>query len=385
MKNCLGGGMVFLASCLEGCVEPSQTFSIEKFSLSEPETLPVHMQRRSDLLELSGCRVSFDLAQVPEEIGIQLAEFNVFVDEHVHSKIAKCPLQSVMKRVLEEGAAAIFLGNGSVGEKTTITLVPRSLGISKEKDEHDRPTARTEISFSCSVGNRSVGVLSSNKTSPWTDTTVVPQCVYEASADIGDQILTAISESRAMRDQLLSASRSAGIMPQLLPASQSTETMPSVKRSRITEVSDGGFSGWMTGHCGSWDDASVLLWVRSKVEQHALAKLGVSSLANYRVVLGREQTGNGKFAVSFRVFPYQGFDIEYNARNLKGRCSADLGYLGISAEDAYDRARAYIQKVLADQGVVLDGVDAAPAEFRFNGFRLQADGATIVIPFELVN
>ena len=385
MKNCLGGGMVFLASCLAGCVEPSPTFSIEKFSLSEPETLPVHMQRRSDLLELSGCRVSFVLAQVPKEIGIQLSEFNVFVDEHVHSKIAKCPLQSVMKRVLEEGAAAVFLGNGSVGE-TIITLVPRSLGISKEKDEHDRPTARTEISFSCSVGNCSVGVLSSGKTSPWTDTTVVPQCVYEASADIGDQILTAISKSRAVRDQLLSASRSAGIMPQLPPASQSTETMPSVKRSRITEVSDGGFSGWMTGHCGSWDDARVLLWVRSKVEQHALAKLGVASLANYRVVLGKEQTGDGKFAVSFRVFPYQGFDIEYNAQALTGRCSADLGYLGIPADEAYDRARAYIKKVLADQGVVLmDGVDAAPAEFQFNGFRLQADGATIVIPFELVN
>lgn len=368
MKIFCGVELLLLASCLAGCVTPSPTFSIEETSLSEPATLPVHMQPGSDLLELSGCRVSFDLAPVPEVIGIQLVKFNVFVDEHVHSKTALCPLRSVMKQVLEEGAADIFLGNGSVGE-TKITLVPRSLGISKEEGG----TARTVISFSCSVGQSSIGVLSSDKTSAWTDTTVVPQCVYEASADIGNQILTAISESRAMRDQLLSANRSAG-------------TMPSLKRSGITDVSDGGFSGWMTGHCGSWDDARVLLWVRSKVEQRALAKLGVTSLTNYRVVLDKERIENGKFVVSFRVFPYQGFDIEYNARNCKGRCSADLGYLGISAEEAYDRARAYIQKVLADQGVVLmDGVDAAPAEFRFNGFRLQADGATIVIPFALVN
>ncbi len=368
MKNFCGLGVLLLASWLVGCVAPSSTFSIEKTSLSEPATLPVRMQSGSDLLELSGCRVSFDLAPVPDVIGIELGEFNVFVDEHVHSKTALCPLRSVMKRVLEEGVAAIFLGNGSVGE-TKITLVPRSLGISKEEGG----VARTVISFSCSVGNSSVGVLSSDKTSAWPDTTLVPQCVYEASADIGNQILTAISKSRAMRDQLLAASRSAG-------------TMPSLKQSNVTDVTDGCFSGWMTGYCGSWDDARVLLWVRSKIEQRVLAKLGVPSLVNYRVILDKERIVGGKFAVSFRVFPYQGFDIEYNARNWKGRCSADLGYLGISAEEAYDRARAYIMKVLADQGVVLmEGVEAAPAEFQFNGFRLQADGATIVIPFELVN
>lgn len=367
MKIFLGGCAILSAAWVAGCVAPSPTFRSERTSLSESATLPVRMQRRSDLLELSGCRVSFELGPVPEEIGIPLVEFNAFVDEQVHSKTAMCPLRSVMKRVLEEGADGIFFGNGSVGE-TKITLVPRSLGISKEG-----ATARAAISFSCSVGERSVGVLSSDKTSTWMDTTVVPPCVYEAAVDIGNQILSAISDSRAMRDQLLAASRSAG-------------TMPSLSGSTITDVSDGGFSGKIGGHCGNWDETRVRLWIRSQIEQLALAKLGVSSLANYRVVMEKERISEGRFAVSFRVFPYQGFEIEYNARNWRGRCSADLGYLGISAEDAYDRARAYIQKVLADQGVVLtDGVEAAPAEFRFNGFRLQSDGARIDIPFELVN
>lgn len=363
-----GGCAALLGVWAAGCVAP-RTFTSETAPLAEPAALPARMERRDDLLELSGCRVVFDLGAVPEEIGIPLVEFNAFLDVNGHAKSALCPIRKVMERVLEDGTAPVFRGGGSVGE-TRISLAPLKLGIAKTSTN---AMFAADFSFTWSVGGMSVGTVVTKRTSHWEDKTVVPACAYEAAADIGNQILAAIEERRSLKDRMLAANRSGG-------------RMPATTESEIAAVSDGGFSGRMAGTCGDWDDARVRLWIRSQVEQLAQDKLGVASLKNYRVVLDSEELRDRRFSVSFRVFPYQGYDIVYNARNRRGLCAADLGYLGISAEEAYEKAKGYIATVLADQGVVLkEGVTPQPAEFRFRGFRLRADGARIEIPFDLVN
>lgn len=353
---------------LAGCTTP-RSFVNETRPLTPSASLPVRMQPRDDLLQLSDCRVVFELTAIPEDIGIALTEFNPFLDQQVHLKTALCPVRAVMERVLREGASGVFLGNASVGE-TRIVLVPVRLGVSKEGGN-----AHAGFLLECSIDGNPCGTFGAERTSVWTDTAVVPDCVYAAAADIGDQILARIAGSTQLRERIL-ANR------------QGNGTMPSFTRTDLSDVEDGAFSGRVEVDCGSWDMARVRLWVRSQIEQTAMATLGVRSMENYRIVLGGESRtdSSGRFSLAFRVFPYQGFDLEYDARTRKGRCAADLGYLGLEAEEAYDRARAYIGRMLADQGVVLtDGRTAAPAQFRFDGFRLQSGGARIMIPFELVN
>lgn len=353
----------------EGCVVPPR-FVHETVSLVEPAEMPVHMARRNDLFELSDCRLTFDLAAIPEEIGIPLTVYNAFdLDAKAQSKSALCPIRDVLQKVLQDGTSAIFRGGTSVGE-TRVVLVPITLGITKEGG-----STRTLISVSCTIGGLDCGKLSSEKTSEWPNTAQVPRSVYDAAADIGNQFLAAIANSRHLRDQILGMQKGGG-------------TMPSIVKWQFTDILEGTFSGKAIVNCGSWDKARVLLWVRSQIEQTAMAKLGLQSLDNYRVLLDNEMdsASSGRFIQAFRVFPYQGFEITYNARTRQGKCSADLGFLGISAEDAYERARAYVTMILADQGVVLkEGQVAQPAEFQFHGFRLLSNGASIEIPFELVN
>ena len=344
-------------------------FVNETVPLSEPAALPVRMARRNDLIELSGCRVAFDFSAMPEEIGISLMEYNAFdPDGKPRHRLAVCPLREPFARVLRAGASTVFGGSDSVGE-TRMAFVPRQLGVFR-----DGAGARAAFSVACSVDGTDCRTFSAENVSPWPDQTKVPDCVYAAAAAIGDQVLSFLAGSRRLRDRLLADNRSGGIMP-------------SFAETEFSGVAEGGFSGRALVDCGTWDMARVRLWIRSQLEQAAMAKLGVPNLENYRLVLDGER-GNAdgtRAIVSFRVFPYQGFELDYDARTRRGVCTADLAFLGVAPEEAYGRAVRFVETVLSDQGVVKTaGTASPPAQYRFEGYRSAAGGTRIEIPFRLV-
>jgi hypothetical protein len=344
-------------------------FINEKVPLSEAGTLPVRMEKRTDLLELSDCRVGFDLSGIPVEIGIPLTEYNPFdTDAKVRLKTALCPLRSVFGRVLQDGMSSIFRGNTSVGE-IKLSFMPRQLGVSREENG-----ARALVSVSCSIDGVDCGIFSSEQFSPWSSETEVPVCLYAAVADIGNQAMSAIADSRHLRDRLLAARKGGG-------------TVPSFAGTEFSDVDEGRFSGRAEVLCGTWDMARVRLWIRSQLEQIAMAKLGLPNLENYRLVLDseRESFNPARVSVSFRVFPYQGFELAYDARTRRGVCTADLAVLGVSPEAAYARAVRFVETVLSDQGVVKTAGEASPpAQYRFEGYRTTEGGTKIAIPFQLV-
>ena len=355
---------------LAGCVTPPSD-DLWRSRLEEIVPTPAQMKPRSDLLELSDCRLAFDLTEIPQEVGLQVVDYNPFIsDAKGPPKPVLCPLRPVFARVLAEGTAAMFLGGDSVNE-TRVILTPRHMGLSKAPGG-----IKTAMTIVCTIEGVQAGTFTSEKFSPLSDRIHVPAALYQAVADIGDQIMASVAASRHLRDAMLASRKGAG-------------TMPTIVKADMGNVTDGAFTGRATIDPGTWDPARVRQWVRSQIEQIAMAKLGVKSLENYRVVLEDEKAdvaNASRFTVAFRAFPYQGYELDYNSRIRRGTCSADLAFLGCSPEYAYAKANRYIALVLSDQGVVVsESTNAASAEFRFNGFKLTTDGARIEIPFELVN
>jgi hypothetical protein len=352
-----------------GCMAPAP-FVNETVPLSEPATLPVRMARRNDLIELSGCRVKFDFSAMPEEIGISLMAYNAFdPDGKTRHRLAVCPLREPFARVLRAGALTVFGGSGGVWE-TRIVFTSRQLGVSR-----DGAGARAAFSVACSVDGMDCGTFSAENVSPWPDQTKVPDCVYAAAAAIGDQVFSFLADSRRLRDRLLAARRGGGKMPAFAGGME------------LSDVSDGCFTGQAVVDCGTWDKTRVWLWIRSQLEQIAMSKLGLPSLESYRILLENEHWNaeGTRVTVSFRVFPYQGFELDFNSRTWRGVCTADLAFLGVSPEEAYKRAVRFVETVLSDQGVVKTaGTTSAPAQYRFEGYHSTASGTRIEIPFRLV-
>ena len=358
------------ALLVAGCATQQNT-EVWRSKLQQVTPSPAKMARRSDLLELSDCRLAFDLTAIPQETGLQVVDYNPFdMDSKGPPKPVLCPVRPVFERVLAEGTAPMFMGGDSVNE-TRVVLTPRHLGLSKAIGG-----VKVAMTVSCAVEGLNAGTFSTEKYSPLADREHIPAALYQAVADIGDQLLASVAGSRQLRDAMLASRKGAG-------------TMPTIAKADIGNVADGAFTGRVSVDPGTWDPARVRQWVRSQIEQIAMAKLGVKTLENYRVVLEDEAADtadSSRFTVAFRAFPYQGYELDYNSRTRRGTCSADLAFLGCAPEEAYAKARRYIAMVLADQGTVLYGnAKAKPAEFRFNGFKLSSDGARIEIPFELVN
>ena len=352
-----------------GCASDPQ-FVQERIPLSVPDVSPHGMKERRDLVEISDCRLVFDLSDVPETVGIPLVQYNPFDPRsNGRSKTALCPVRTVLEKVLEAGTSRLFFASSAVRE-TTIRLVPRKIGVSKESS-----SVRCSMSFVAFLSGERVASLVAETTSPWTNEQTVPPCVHAAAAAIGDQFLDAVANSRHLREKIAQGRTSGG-------------TPPSASKWRFSEIADNGFSGVVDVAFGDWDMARVQWWVRSQIEQTALVKLGVKSLDNYRVLVdggsgqGSEQTAS----FGFRVFPYRGFELVFDSRTRLGSCTADLAYLGVSEENAYERAVRYVETVLDDQGTVKTAGKKGPsAQYRFNGYRSTDNGTKIEIPFELVN
>lgn len=362
-------GLLPLLLWAAGCAAP-KAFVHEKVALAEQEPPPYRMAERNDLIELADCRIALDLESVPEAIGIPLEQYNPFdLNAKAHAKSAICPIRSVLRRVLEDGMGGVFAGGETVSE-SVIKLEPLRLDACKEGG-----SARCSMSFAVTIGGEAAGMLTAEQTMGWWNERTVPDSAYAAAADIGNRLLDFIAGSRQTIERIAAQRKGAG-------------AMPTVARATFSEVVDNAFSGELLVDCGSWDIARAQRWARSQIEQIALSKLGVKTLENFRVVYdgGSDFGGSGgRLSIPFRVFPYQGFDLSYNAQTRRGVCAADLTVLGTTPEAAYERALHFVETVLSDQGVVKTaGKASAPAQFRFEGYRSTAGGTRIEIPFQLV-
>lgn len=353
-----------------GCVSRPK-FVNESIQLVEPPTLPCTMRNRDDLLDISDCRIVFDLSSVPDCFSLPIVAYNPF-DYNTNGKsiTALCPVRSILRRVLENGASRVFFGDLSVGA-STLRLVPLQLGMEKNGS-----SVRCALSITAYLGEEKIGTFSAERTSLWGGGQTVPSCVYESASAIGDQLLGAIAGNRRLMDQI-ARNRTGGGNP------------PSMTGWSFSVIEDGGFSGQAQLDCGDWDMARAHRWMRTQIDQVALARLGVKNLDNFRIVYdgAPESFAPGKLhPIRFRVFPYRGFEItRYDSRTRSGLCRADLAYLGISESEAYERAVAFVEQVLSDQGIVKTaGMASAPVHYRFDGYRSVENGTKIEIPFTLV-
>lgn len=350
-----------------GCISQSG-FTQDTIPLQEPDTLPVSMRNRNDLLEISDCRIAFDFSDIPEMVGIPLVKYDPFDDRtNGRSKLALCPVRSIFKRVLEDGCSRAFFGNGSVGE-TTFRIVPIQIGL-----EMVDSSVRCVFSSAVYLGMERIGAFTAERTSFWTIGQMVPSCVYEAIAVIGDGIFDTIAGSRRLID-MIACSRIRGGTP------------ASATEWSFSDFADGGFTGSVLLDCGTWDMARAHRWVRLQIEQTAIARLGLKNLDNFRIVYdgaSRDPVAKPQ-RIRFRVFPYSGFELSYDDSSRTGICSADLAYLGISEAKAYERATAFVERILSGQGIVRTvGMESSPAHYRFKGYRKTMNGK-IEIPFVLV-
>ena len=223
------------------------------------------------------------------------------------------------------------------------------------------------------IGDGRILQLESETNSPWRDETIVPACAYQAAAEIGDKLLSAIAQSNRIKNMFAENQAKGSGIP------------PKAEKWTFSEIKDGGFSGTIAIDCGTWDMARVQLWVRNQLEKTACVKLGVPSLEKYRVIMDWKGDSSKNVSIPFSVLPYQGFEVTYDSHSRKGNCIADTAFLGLDAQAAYKKAVAYIETILNDQGVVKTaGSDATAAQYRFNGYKTIQGGTKIEIFFELV-
>ena len=352
-----------------GCVDPPE-FKHETVPLSEPSELPATMEAGGDLVEVSDARLLFDLDGVPETIGIPLVRYNPFDDKtDGRSKSAICPVRSAFSRTLRDGAERTFFGDAA-SRPATIRIVPSEIGIFPEES-----SVRCVFECVAELDAKRLGTFRAEKTSPWPDTTKVPPAVYAIAASIGNSIFSEIAGNRRWKDAIAETRKG-------------DVRAPSASHWTFSDIADNGFSGTVQVDYGGWDMARVQLWVRSKVEQVAMSKLGLKTLENVRILFdgGSENGQPGAGVFRFKVFPYCGFELSYDSATRRGTCFADLSHLGVSAETAYRKAVRFVETVLSDQGVVkTPGRETPPPRYRFDGYRSSNHGTVVEIPFELVN
>lgn len=328
------------------------------------------MRVRGDIIDISDARIVFDMSRFPTEIGIALEEYNPFdTASKRFPRIALCPVKAPFARMLETGTSRMFRGSKSIAE-TVVLLVPSEIGVSKTFCG-----VRCVVAGVALIKGEEFCRFSVAEDSPWPDESAVPDAVYQAAATLGDQIMDSIAGSQRVRDTIAAGRNSGG-------------TFPTAEKWTFSAISDGGFSGSVVIDVGSWDMARVQLWARNQIERTSLAKLGAKSMENYRVVYdGETRETEGLMPIKFHVYPYRGLEIpEFDSMTRKGLCRVDISYLGISESEGYDHAVAFIERILADQGVVKTaGQDTKSAQYRFNGYRSSENGTIIEVPFELVN
>ena len=328
------------------------------------------MRLRDDVVDISDARIVFDVSRFPAEIGITLEVYNPFdTDSRRFPRIALCPVKALFSRMLENGTSRLFRGSDSISE-TVVILVPSEIGVSRTCGG-----VRCAVAGVAMINGEELCRFSVVEDSPWPDESAVPDAVYQAAAALGDKIMDSIAGSRRVRDAIAAGRNSGG-------------NLPTAQKWTFSAISDGGFSGTVVVDIGSWDMARVQLWARNQIERAALAKLGAKSMENYRIVYdGETRETEGLMPIKFHVYPYRGLEIpEFDSMTMKGLCRVDISYLGISESEGYDRAVAFVERILADQGVVKTaGQDAKSAQYRFNGYRSSENGTKIEVPFELVN
>lgn len=361
-------GYALAALALAGCVSGPQPAPDTHF-LRESPVPAASMRLRSDLVEISDSRMVLDLSMLPSEVGMAMTTYNPFdTDVRYRARIALCPVREPFAKVLEAGTSKMFFGSESISE-TVIRPVPSEIGLSKESGG-----VRCSLSGTVMIDGEELCRFSISETSPWTDESAVPGAVYLAAASLGNKIVDCIAGSRRLKDAI-AAKRSSGDKP------------PEAVQWKFSAIEDGGFSGSVVIDAGSWDMARVQLWAKNQIERTALAKLGAKSMENYRVVYdGASQTTAGTMPIKFHVYPYRGFEIpEFDSRTRRGTCRVDISYLGISESDGYERAVAFVERILADQGIVKTaGKESAPARYKLHGYKSSNNGTTIEIPFSLV-
>ena len=364
---CVSVATATFAMCLLWGCASAPNFTHEEIRLREQDTLPSRMMSRADLVDVSDCRVVFDLSAIPEFVGIPLVKYNPFDDHPAKAKSALCPMRIVMQQVLNDGSARVFRG-GMTSAETVIKLMPMKIGLDKQGT-----SVHCAITCSAMIGGEAVSALEAERTSFWRNEADVPDCAYQAAADIGDKILNAIAQSGRLKTILEK------------DQAQGPGTPPKADKWQFTAIKDGGFSGGVEVDCGTWDMARVQQWTRNQIEGTARAKLGVATLDNYRILMGWQGKSSGKVSIPFSVFPYQGFEVQYDSNTRKGECIADMAFLGLDEQTAYNKAVIYIERILKDQGIVKTAGQAAEAaQYRFNGYRTAQSGTKIEIPFELV-
>ena len=365
----MGIACAAVVSCVIGCASAPGP-SHEKVRMNMSDSLPARMKARSDLIDMSDCRVTFDLAGIPEETGIPLVKYNPFEDSRKQRmKSALCPIRAVFGSVLEDGSSRIFNG-GEATIEATVKIIPFKIGITREG-------ASAHCAFSCTatLGDEKIGLLEADMTSLWLGETEVPECVYAVAANIGDQLMAHIARSTRLKSLVKQIS------------SQSGEIPPSADKWSFSEIVDGRFSGDVSVKVGSWDMARVQLWARNQIESIAKAKLGIDSLQNCRILMdwGESPSSSSTISLHFKVFPYRGFEVTYDSRRREGVCVADILFLKLDEETAYSKAVAFIENMLSDQGVVkTSGTKSSAAQYRFNGYRSIDGGTKLEIRFELV-
>lgn len=358
----------FVAVLMFGCATP-QPYVNETYRLAELHTLPHHMVPHQDLIEISDANLVFDLSAIPEQVGIPLVKYNPFdPNKNAISRTALCPFRTVFATVLHDGISRSFVPDKALGE-TVIQLIPQKIGITKVDGG-----ALCSISLSAVFDGERVAFLETEERSLWRDESSIPYCAYAAAVSIGDRLFAVIASSQRLRDKI-AESRKGGGSP------------PVASQWSFSDIAGNGFGGSVIVSGGSWGMGRIQQWTRAQIEQTARARLGVRSLENYRILLTSvgEGSDGGTILFRFRVFPYRGFELSYDSQTRRGRCVADLAFLGVSEVDGYNKAVQYVETILNDQGTIRRTGDVSvPAHYRFDGYRTTGNGTKIELPFVLV-
>ena len=159
---------------------------------------------------------------------------------------------------------------------------------------------------------------------------------------------------------------------------------PLMKSFELGQGKSGVYQGRCVYVCNDEPSENVSLLAKEYIANACWNKLGITK-ERVRIVYDEEKLENGVWTFAFRTFGRMELAFTYDPESLRGACTADLGLMKKSVQEATEIMRRYIFEQLRTYGGPVSSPTADMNTLvRFEVFKTDAQNELLSVAFSVV-